>query len=89
MYTIELTLKNTPVPISVQRKQPEDAQAVYQRILETMSAGTTQLLELTCDRQPEKKVAVFSSEIVAVQMYEKSSAAASGKAPGFFAMAAE
>lgn len=89
MYIIELTLKNTPMPLSVQRKLSEDAEAVYKQILSAITSGSTQVLELTCERQPEKKVAVFSSEVVAVQIYEKSSTAASGRAPGFFAVAAE
>jgi hypothetical protein len=89
MHIIELTLKNTPMPLSVQRKLPEDAESVYKQILSAITSGSTQVLELTCERQPEKKVAVFSSEVVAVQMYEKSSTAASGRAPGFFAFAAE
>lgn len=84
MYIIELSLKTTPMPLSVQRKTDEDAEAAYKQVMEAMRSGSTQLLELTCDRQPEKKVAVVSSEICAVQVYEKSSTPASGKAPGFF-----
>jgi hypothetical protein len=87
MYIIELTLKNTPMPLAVQRKSAEDAEAVYQQILGEMRSGSTQLLELTCERQPDKKLAVFSNELCAVQIYEKSSAASSGKAPGFFSVA--
>lgn len=48
-----------------------------------------ELLEFTCDRQTDKKIAVFADSIAAVQMYEKSSAAASGRPAGFFAVAAE
>lgn len=87
MYIIELTLKTTPVPLSVQRKLPEDAQAVYHQILGLLRTNSNQILELTCDRQPEKKLAVFSGEIVAVQIYEKSSTAASGRPPGFLSVA--
>jgi hypothetical protein len=87
MYIIELTLKNTPMPLSVQRKSVEDAEAVYQEVMAAIRSGSSQLLELTCDRQPDKKLAVLSSEICAVQVYEKSSTAASGKAPGFFSVA--
>jgi hypothetical protein len=87
MYIIELTLKNTPMPLSVQRKSVEDADAVYQKMATALRSGSSELLELTCDRQPEKKIAVLSSEVCAVQIYEKSSAAASGKAPGFVTLA--
>lgn len=87
MYIIELTLKNTPIPLSVQRKESEDAEAVYKQIVEAMRSGSSELLELACDRQPEKKLAVIISELCAAQVYEKTSTAASGRAPGFFSVA--
>ncbi|AFY94621.1 hypothetical protein [Chamaesiphon minutus] len=87
MYVIEILLKNTAMPMSVQRKTAEEATSVYQQVLEAMKAGNPSLLELTCDRQPEKKIAVATDSIVAAQMYEKSGAAASGKTPGFVAFA--
>lgn len=87
MYVIEILLKNTAMPMSVQRKTVEEANTVYQQVLEVMKSNATTLLELTCDRQPEKKIAVMTDAIVAAQMYEKSGAAASGKTPGFVAFA--
>lgn len=87
MYILELTLKNTPMGLSIQRKTEEAAEATYQQILDAMKAGGSQILELTCDRQPDKKIAIFSDSIAAVQMYEKSSATSSGKPPGFFSLA--
>jgi hypothetical protein len=87
MYVIEILLKNTAMPMSVQRKTVEEATTVYQQVLEAMKAGNPSLLELTCERQPEKKIAVAIDSIVAAQMYEKSGAAASGKTPGFVAFA--
>ncbi|PSB54381.1 hypothetical protein [Chamaesiphon polymorphus] len=87
MYVIEILLKNTAMPMSVQRKTAEEATTVYQQVLEAMKAGNPSLLELTCERQPEKKIAVATDSIVAAQMYEKSGAAASGKTPGFVAFA--
>lgn len=86
MYVIEITLQNTAMPVSVQRKTEEDATAVYEQILTTIRSLSGGLLELTCDRQPEKKVAVLTSSIIAVQMYEKSGTPSSGKAPGFAAL---
>ena len=88
MYVIEILLKNTAMPMSVQRKTVEEAITVYHQVLAAMKASDGQLLELACDRQPEKKIAVMTSLIVATQMYEKSGAAASGKTPGFVAFAA-
>lgn len=69
--------------LSVQRKTVEEATAVYQQVLAAIQSSDRTLLELTCDRQPEKKIAVLTDLIVATQMYEKSGAAASGKTPGF------
>lgn len=86
MFTIDLTVKNTPFPLSVQRKSPEDAEALYKEILDTMRSGQPQILELTCEKQPEKKIAVLSSEISAVQLSQKASGAAAGRPPGFFAL---
>lgn len=86
MFIIDLVLRNTPLTLSVQRKTAEDAEAVYQQLLEAIKSGGTQVIELTCDRQPEKKIAILSSEISGVQISEKSSTA-SGRPPGFFALA--
>ncbi len=83
MHIIELSLKLTPVPLSVQRKSLEDAQGVYDKVLEAMRSGNPQLLELTCENQAEKKVTVVSAEIAAVQMYEKSGSGMTGRRPGF------
>jgi predicted negative regulator of RcsB-dependent stress response len=88
MYVIEILLKNTAMPMSVQRKTVEEATSVYQQVLDAMRAEQASLLELACDRQPEKKIAVMTNLIVATQMYEKSGAAASGKTPGFMVSAA-
>jgi hypothetical protein len=84
MYTIDLTLKYSPIPLAVQRKEPEAAEAVYQAIIAAMKAPTPQLLELTCEKQPDKKIAVFSDQISAVIVSEKSGASAAGRPPGFF-----
>lgn len=89
MFTIDLTLKNTPFPLSAQRKSEEDAHALYNQILEAMRSGNPQILELTCEKQPEKKIAVLIGEISAVQISQKSGANATGRAPGFFSMTAE
>jgi hypothetical protein len=88
MYVIEILLKNTAMPMSVQRKTVEEATTVYEQVLAAMKSSDRNLLELACDRQPEKKIAVMTDSIVAAQMYEKSGAAASGKTPGFVAFAA-
>ncbi len=76
MYTIELTLKNNPIALSVQRKDQESADKLYNEIVGAMSAPTVQILQLTCDKQEAKKLAVLSSEISAVQISEKTGATA-------------
>lgn len=86
MFTIDLTLKNMPFPLQVQRKSQEEAEAVYQQIIEAMRSGSSDILELTCDRQKEKRVAIRANEISGVQMSQKDSTS-TGKPPGFFALA--
>ncbi len=85
MIAIDLTVKNTPFPVSVQRKEVAEAEAVYTQIVEAMRTGSPDILELTCDRQGEKKVAIRTSEISGVQMSQKDSST-TGKTPGFFAL---
>ncbi|MBE7386017.1 MAG: hypothetical protein F6J95_032100 [Leptolyngbya sp. SIO1E4] len=90
MYTLELNLKQTPLPLMIQKQSLEDAKADYQRVTDALNAGNPVLLELTCDQVPDKRVSVLVSEVAAVQMYEKSgTASASGKPPGFFSMVGE
>jgi hypothetical protein len=88
MFIVDVSLKNAPVTLSVQRKSLEDAQAVYQQVLDAIQSGNPITLELTCETQSEKKVALLVSEIAAVQVFEKSgTSASSGRPPGFFALA--
>lgn len=87
MITIDLTLKHTPFPLSVQRKSADEAEAIYQEVLKAMRSDKPQLLELTCDHQPDKKIAVLSDQICAVVVSQKSGAAGAGRVPGFFAVA--
>lgn len=87
MFIIDVTLKSTPVTLSVQRKTAEDAEAVYKQLAGAISSGGNQVIELTCEQQPGKKISVLSSEISAVQVAEKtSSATSSGRPPGFAAL---
>jgi len=84
MFIIDVTLKHTPVTLSVQRKEAEAAEAVYQQILTAMKSESEMVIELTCDRQPEKKIGLLNREICAVQISEKAgTGAASGRPTGF------
>ncbi|MDM9384916.1 hypothetical protein QUB80_30110 [Chlorogloeopsis sp. ULAP01] len=90
MFNIDLTVKNTPFPISVQRKTAEDAEAVYQLILAAMSSGKPEIVELKCEGKTEKKIAVRASEISGVQIAQRDGVATgSGRPPGFFALTSE
>ena len=90
MFNIDLSIRNTAFPISVQRKSTEDAEAVYQLILAAMRTGNPDIIELKCEGKAEKKIAVRASEISGIQIIQKDSAASSsGKPPGFAAFTAE
>lgn len=90
MYIVELSMKHTALPMSVQKKTKEAADDAYTMALNALKTGQPVILELSCDKQEGKRLSVLVSELAAVQVYEKSSAASSsGKAAGFFAMANE
>ena len=83
VYVIELALRMSSVPVSVQRKEHADADALYQQIRQALENGQPRLLELTCEKVEGKKVTLLVSEVLAVQLYEKASAAGGSKRPGF------
>ncbi|MGB3614975.1 MAG: hypothetical protein WBA10_14375 [Elainellaceae cyanobacterium] len=88
MFIVDLVLRNSPVTLSVQRKEEADAKALYQIIFDAMRSGDSPTLELTCEQQTDKTIAVLVNDIVAVQLTQKSgTSAASGRPPGFFALA--
>ena len=82
MYCIELTIKLSPMPLVVQRKEHRDAQKLYSEVVDSIQKGNPRLLELTCEKVEDKKITVLVSEIIAVQIYEKTSSSTS-KRPGF------
>ena len=88
MFTIDIVLQDIPLPISVQRKESEGADSLYQQIIDAMRSGSEELLELTCDKDEDKKVAVKGNLICAVSMNKKSGGMAEGRVPGFFAATA-
>jgi hypothetical protein len=83
MYVVELSIKLSPLPIAVQRKELADAQALYGTVRTALETGSPRVLELSCEKDPEKKVSLLSSEVVAVQVYEKTAGGGGGKRPGF------
>ncbi len=83
MYSIELTIKLSPLPLIVQRKVHGDAQRLYCEVIDAIKKGNQRFLELTCEKVEDKKITVLVSEIIAVQIYEKTSSSGSSKRPGF------
>ena len=85
MYSLELSLRYAPFPLSIQKKELEDAKRIYDEIKNFMndSSVTSNLIELRCDKVQDKLIAVRAQEIISVQIYEKSSIAGGAKRPGF------
>jgi hypothetical protein len=83
MYVVELSLRLTPMPIAVQRKDQEAALALYREVRQAIESGYPKVLELHCEKDEHKHISLLSSELVAVQTYEKSAAASGSKRPGF------
>ncbi len=83
MYSIELTIKLSPLPLIVHRKEHEEARRLYSEVIDSIQKGNQRLLELTCEKVEDKKISVLVSEIIAVQIYEKTSSSGSSKRPGF------
>ena len=71
------------MPVAVQRKEQRAAQDLYNQIKQAMESGQPRLLELTCEKEESKRISLLTSEVVAVQTYEKSSLGGGSKRPGF------
>ena len=85
MYNIDIILRGNPVALSVQRKEAGDAKELYRTIREAMSSVQPKPLELTCEKNTEKMVAVLSSDVAAVQINaSKSGGTPIGMRAGFF-----
>jgi hypothetical protein len=61
VYVVELSLKLSPMPVSVQRKELADAQALYSQIMAVLESGHPRVLELSCEKAEEKRVSLLSS----------------------------
>jgi len=84
MFTLELTLRYSPFPISIEKKEYDDVLRVFEQIKNAMRDNTDSvLIDLTCDKMESKSIAILSREIIAVQIYEKSAIAGGSKRPGF------
>ena len=84
MFTLELSLRYSPFPISIQKKEHDDVLRVYEQIKNAMRGNADPvLIDLTCDKMKGKSIAVLAKEIIAIQIYEKSAIAGGSKRPGF------
>ena len=84
MFTLEISLRYSPFPISIQKKEYDDVLQVYEQIKNAMRENAdAALIDLTCDKMKSKSIALLSKEIIAVQIYEKSAIAGGSKRPGF------
>ena len=85
MYSLELSLRYSPFPLSIQKKDFEDVKRTYNEIKEFMNGDqhSSSLIELKCEKVPDKFITVLAKEVIAVQIYEKSAVAGGSKRPGF------
>ena len=84
MYTLELSLRYSPFPISIQKKEYEEVSKLFEEVKNAMmNNNSSALIELKCEKINSKSLAVLSNEIIAVQIYEKSAIAGGTKRPGF------
>ena len=85
MYSLELSLRYSPFPLSIQKKEFDEVKRIYDEIKNIINdtAQTSNLIELSCDKVQDKLIAVRTQEIISVQIYEKSSVAGGSKKPGF------
>ena len=85
MFSLELSLRYSPFPLSIQKKEFEDVKRIYDEIKNSMNETleTANLIELTCEKVKDKLIAVRAQDIISVQIYEKSAVAGGAKRPGF------
>ena len=84
MFTLELSLRYSPFPLSIQKKEHDEVVRAFEQIKNAMRDNADSILiDLKCDKMDSKSIAVLSREIIAVQIYEKSAIAGGSKRPGF------
>ena len=85
MYSLEISLRYSPFPLSIQKKDYEDVKRIYDDIKDFMNGnkGDLQLIELKCEKVQDKLISVLAKEVISVQIYEKSAVAGGSKRPGF------
>ena len=85
MYSLEISLRYSPFPLSIQKKDHEEVKRIYNEIKEFMDGNNqhSALIELSCEKVQDKMITVLAKEVISVQIYEKSAVAGGSKRPGF------
>ena len=85
MYSLEISLRYSPFPLSIQKKDYEEVKRIYDEIKDFMNGNNqhSALIELSCEKVQDKMITVLAKEVISVQIYEKSSVAGGSKRPGF------
>ncbi len=85
MYSLEISLRYSPFPLSIQKKDYEDVKRTYDEIRDFMNGKNqnSTLIELRCEKVQDKLITVLAQEVISVQIYEKSAIAGGSKRPGF------
>ena len=85
MYSLEISLRYSPFPLSIQKKDYENVKKIYDEIKDFMNGNNQNslLIELSCEKVQDKLISVLAKEVISVQIYEKSALAGGSKRPGF------
>tara|TARA_Y100000739_G_scaffold216144_1_gene211370 strand:- start:266 stop:535 length:270 start_codon:yes stop_codon:yes gene_type:complete len=85
MYSLEISLRYSPFPLSIQKKNYDEVKRIYDEIKDFMHGNNQNinLIELSCEIVQDKLITVLAKEVISVQMYEKSAVAGGSKRPGF------
>ena len=85
MYSLEISLRYSPFPLSIQKKEYKDIKSIYDEIKDFMNGNKddSHLIELKCEKVQDKLITVLAKEVISVQIYEKSALAGGSKRPGF------
>ncbi len=85
MYSLEISLRYSPFPLSIQKKDYQVVKRIYDEIKDSMSGNVENLalIELSCEKVQDKLITVLAKEVISVQIYEKSAVAGGSKRPGF------
>ena len=85
MYSLEISLRYSPFPLSIQKKDFDEVKRIYDEVKNFMSGNNqnSNLIELKCDKVQDKFITVLAKEVISVQIFEKSAVAGGSKRPGF------